>query len=135
RLRMSWQPALEPRAETGRCPALEVVIVPRMRDLGGGFAVRRALPSIERRSVGPFVFLDQMGPVQLPPKTNLDMRPHPHINLATVTYLFAGTIRHRDSLGTDQAILPGAVNWMTAARGIVHSERTPAEARETGGPL
>jgi hypothetical protein len=112
-----------------RNAALESVIVPRTRDLGDGFEVRRALPSAQRRMVGPFVFFDQMGPVILGEGRGLDVRPHPHIGLATVTYLFDGEILHRDSLGTAQPIRPGAVNWMTAGRGIVHSERTPPELR------
>src|SRR4051812_21357254 len=111
---------------------LDAVIIPRVRDLGDGFMVRRALPAKERRSVGPFVFFDQMGPVALAPGRGLDVRPHPHIGLATITYLFEGEIMHRDSLGTVQAIRPGEVNWMTAGRGIVHSERTPAPLRESG---
>ena len=115
--------------------APEKIIVPRTRDLGDGFEVRRVLPAIERRMVGPFVFFDQMGPLILRAGRGLDVRPHPHIGLATVTYLFQGEIFHRDSLGTAQSILPGAVNWMTAGRGIVHSERTPAPARVEGGPL
>jgi redox-sensitive bicupin YhaK (pirin superfamily) len=112
-----------------RNAALESVIMPRTRDLGDGFEVRRALPSAQRRMVGPFVFFDQMGPVTLPAGRGLDVRPHPHIGLATVTYLFDGEILHRDSLGNAQPIRPGAVNWMTAGRGIVHSERTPPELR------
>src|SRR5438094_2990950 len=114
---------------------IETSIVPRTRDLGGGFEVRRVLPSGERRTVGPFVFFDQMGPTVLPAGTGLDVRPHPHIGLATVTYLFDGEILHRDSLGTVQPIRPGAVNWMTAGRGIVHSERTPPELRTGGAGL
>ena len=114
---------------------IETIIVPRTRDLGGGFAVRRVLPSAEHRTVGPFVFFDQMGPTVLPAGTGLDVRPHPHIGLATVTYLFDGEILHRDSLGTVQPIRPGAVNWMTAGRGIVHSERTPPELRTGGAGL
>jgi redox-sensitive bicupin YhaK (pirin superfamily) len=110
--------------------ALEVVIVPRSRDLGDNFEVRRALPATRRRMVGPFVFLDQMGPHSFPAGSGLDVRPHPHIGLATVTYLFEGEILHRDSLGTRQPILPGEVNWMTAGRGIVHSERTAPEIRQ-----
>ena len=102
---------------------------PRVRELGDGFTVRRALPSAECRAVGPFVFFDQMGPAVLSGGRALDVRPHPHIGLATVTYLFEGEILHRDSLGTEQAIRPGEVNWMTAGRGIVHSERTPAALR------
>ena len=104
-------------------------IVPRIRDLGDGFQVRRALPDARLRSVGPFVFFDQMGPVTLRGGRALDVRPHPHIGLATVTYLFEGEILHRDSLGTVQAIRPGEVNWMTAGRGIAHSERTPPALR------
>jgi len=106
----------------------------RTRDLGG-FNVRRTLPSTRCRLVGPFVFWDHMGPVQFGPGHGVDVRPHPHINLATVTYLFEGEIVHRDSLGSDQVIRPGDVNWMTAGRGIVHSERTGAELRKSGGPV
>src|SRR5690242_11651200 len=113
---------------------LEALIVPRTRDLGDGFEVRRALPDARKRAVGPFVFFDQMGPVALPAGKGMDVRPHPHIGLATVTYLFEGEILHRDSLGTVQAIRPGDVNWMTAGSGIVHSERTPPELR-TGSRL
>ena len=113
----------------------EAIVVPRTRDLGGGFEVRRVLPSAQRRTVGPFVFFDQMGPTVLRPGTGLDVRPHPHIGLATLTYLFEGEILHRDSLGTVQPIRPGEVNWMTAGRGIVHSERTPPELRENGTRL
>jgi redox-sensitive bicupin YhaK (pirin superfamily) len=111
---------------------LEALIVPRTRDLGDGFTVRRALPDARRRNVGPFVFFDQMGPATLAPGQGLDVRPHPHIGLATVTYLFEGEILHRDSLGTVQPIRPGEVNWMSAGRGIVHSERTPPELRARG---
>src|SRR5256886_3822946 len=114
---------------------LEALLVPRTRDLGDGFEVRRVLPAARKRAVGPFVFFDQMGPVALAPGKGLDVRPHPHIGLATVTYLFEGEILHRDSLGTVQLIRAGEVNWMTAGRGIVHSERTPPEARKTGGRL
>jgi redox-sensitive bicupin YhaK (pirin superfamily) len=132
---MSWQPAAEPVGESVRCPALETVIVSRTRDLGDGFEVRRALPSTRHRMVGPFVFFDQMGPTIMRPGRGLDVRPHPHIGLATVTYLFDGEIMHRDSIGSVQAILPGAVNWMTAGRGIAHSERTPSPVRAAGGPV
>jgi len=104
----------------------------RLHDLGDGFTVRRLLPVLETRHVGPFVFYDHMGPVELAPGRGMDVRPHPHIGLATVTWLFDGTIRHRDTLGSLADIRPGAVNWMTAGRGIAHSERTPPEARASG---
>lgn len=110
--------------------ALEVVVVPRTTDLGDHFEVRRALPSRQKRMVGPFVFLDEMGPHVFAAGKGLDVRPHPHIGLATVTYLFTGEILHRDSLGSVQAIQPGDVNWMTAGSGIVHSERTAPETRQ-----
>lgn len=106
------------------------VIEPRDRDLGG-FSVRRVLPAAGVRMVGPFVFFDHMGPAQFPSGEGIDVRPHPHIGIATVTYLFEGEILHRDSLGFEQAIRPGDVNWMTAGRGIVHSERETAEVRAT----
>ena len=102
---------------------IESVMVPNRRDVGG-FDVQRALPSAECKAVGPFVFFDQFGPLKLTQRRSLEVRPHPHIGLATITYLFAGTIMHRDSLGSVQPIHPGEVNWMTAGRGIVHSERT-----------
>lgn len=111
------------------------VITPHPSDLGDGFLVHRALPSAKRRAVGPFVFLDQFGPVQLPPGKGLDVRPHPHIGLATVSYLYEGVILHRDSLGSVVPIHPGEVNWMTSGRGIVHSERSPAELRADGPRL
>jgi redox-sensitive bicupin YhaK (pirin superfamily) len=114
---------------------IELVIVPPTHDLGGGFQVRRALPSTQRQMVGPFVFFDQMGPTVLRAGNGLDVRPHPHIGLATVTYLFDGEIIHRDSLGTTQAIRPGEVNWMIAGRGIVHSERTAADKRSADSAL
>jgi redox-sensitive bicupin YhaK (pirin superfamily) len=110
-------------------PAIEAVLQPQSRDLGG-FTVGRVLPAIGRRLLGPFIFFDQMGPGELLAGHGLDVRPHPHINLATVTYLFAGEILHRDSLGSAQVIRPGDVNWMTAGRGIVHSERTPPATRD-----
>ena len=100
-----------------------------VKDLGGGFMIRRLLPSIERKAVGPFLFMDHFGPVTQQPGESFDVRPHPHIGLATVTYLFEGAILHRDSLGSIQRIEPGAINWMTAGRGIVHSERTPDDLR------
>jgi len=116
------------------CPGVDIVIVPRARDIGG-FEVRRALPSARRQMVGPFIFWDQMGPVRFPLGEGIDVRPHPHIGLSTLTYLFDGEIMHRDSLGTEQSIRPGEVNWMTAGRGIVHSERTGAELRAQGAAL
>lgn len=110
---------------------VEMVITSRERDLGG-FTVRRILPYATHRMVGPYIFFDHMGPAEFKPGDGMDVRPHPHINLATVTYLFEGVIRHRDSLGSDQLIEPGAINWMTAGRGIVHSERTPEPQRSQG---
>lgn len=114
---------------------VEAVVDTRARDLVDGFKVRRALPSRQRRMVGPFIFLDQMGPELLREGKGLDVAPHPHIGLATVTYLFAGELLHRDSVGSVQPIRPGEVNWMTAGRGIAHSERTPQEMRTTGSEL
>ena len=99
------------------------------KDLGGGFRVNRLLPSLARQSVGPFVFFDHFGPVAVEPGANFDVRPHPHIGLATVTFLFSGAMMHRDSLGNARRIEPGAINWMNAGRGIVHSERTPEDLR------
>ena len=125
----------EPLADRDPSSPVELVVRPRTADLVAGFKVRRALPSMQRRMVGPFIFLDQMGPAVLAPGRGLDVRPHPHIGLATVTYLFEGEVLHRDSLGTVQPIKAGAVNWMTAGRGISHSERTPPQLRETGGRL
>ncbi len=110
------------------------VIVPRTMDLGG-FEVRRALPTQDRRMIGPFIFFDQMGPGEFLTGRGLDVRPHPHIGLATVTYLFRGEILHRDTLGSSQPIQPGAVNWMTAGRGIAHSERTDPALRTHANPL
>jgi redox-sensitive bicupin YhaK (pirin superfamily) len=107
--------------------AIAHLFKPHDKDLGGGFKVRRILPAAARQSVGPFLFFDHMGPVEAEPDTRHDVRPHPHIGLATVTYLFEGAIMHRDSLGTVQRIEPGAINWMTAGSGIVHSERTPED--------
>ncbi|MCA9635749.1 MAG: pirin family protein, partial [Myxococcales bacterium] len=113
---------------------IDTIISARTRDIGG-FNVGRVLPAIGRRMVGPFIFFDHMGPGDFEPGQGLDVRPHPHINLATVTYLFEGEIHHRDSLGSSLAIRPGAINWMTAGRGIVHSERSGDEARARGGRL
>ena len=115
--------------------AVEAVVFTRARELVEGFKVRRVLPSVKRRMVGPFIFLDQMGPEILGAGRGLDVAPHPHIGLATVTYLFEGELLHRDSLGTVQPIRPGEVNWMTAGGGIAHSERTPPEARRGGSEL
>ncbi|MGD9511992.1 MAG: pirin family protein, partial [Geminicoccaceae bacterium] len=124
---MSWQPAEGPD-----CPdppnSVELMLLPRAHDVGG-FEVRRALPAKERQMVGPFIFFDQMGPGELLVGQGLDVRPHPHIGLSTVTYLFEGEILHRDSLGSHQPIRPGDVNWMTAGRGIAHSERTDQALR------
>ena len=111
-----------------------LTITPSTHDLGG-FKVRRTLPSRPRTMVGPFIFVDQFGPAQLDPGQGMDVRPHPHINLSTVTYLFGGAIDHRDSLGTFATIEPGAVNLMTAGRGIVHSERSPASERQGGAMM
>jgi hypothetical protein len=132
---MSWMQASEPVCdERGPSAVVETLIEPRSRDLGG-FSVRRVLPSTARRMVGPFIFFDEMGPAELAAGKGIDVRPHPHIGLETITYLFAGEILHRDSLGTKIPIRPGEVNWMTAGRGIVHSERTATERREQGGRL
>jgi len=114
--------------------AAVTLLSPHVRDLGD-FAVRRVLPAHTHRTVGPFIFFDHFGPVTLPPGGGIDVRPHPHIGLATVTYLFEGAILHRDSLGSVQKIAPGDVNWMTAGRGIVHSERTAPEDRAAGPVL
>ena len=128
---MSWNPALDPDCPTGDAvDAIETVIVPRARDLGA-FEVRRALPAPKRQMVGPFIFFDQMGPAEFLTGQGIDIRPHPHIGLATVTYLYQGRFHHRDSLGTDQWIEPGAVNLMTAGHGITHSERVDGEMLKT----
>jgi redox-sensitive bicupin YhaK (pirin superfamily) len=123
------------RTESVMSPEAFRLVRPREHDLGDGFVVRRVLPHARVRSVGPFVFFDHMGPVDFEPGKGLDVRPHPHIGLATVTWLFEGSIRHRDSLGHDQEIRPGEINWMTAGSGIVHSERSPTSARERGQTL
>jgi redox-sensitive bicupin YhaK (pirin superfamily) len=123
---------VEPECQETSEATIDLVIQARPRDLGAGFSVRRILPSAARPMVGPFIFADHMGPVRLAPGDGLDVRPHPHINLATVTYLFEGEILHRDSIGSEQPIRPGAVNWMTAGSGIAHSERSPAHERKGG---
>jgi redox-sensitive bicupin YhaK (pirin superfamily) len=115
-------------------PILDV-LKPHTKDLGGGFMIRRLLPAASRPAVGPFVFMDHFGPIIRRPEDNFDVRPHPHIGLATVTYLYEGAMMHRDSLGSVQRIEPGAINWMTAGRGIVHSERCPEDLRGVAGPL
>jgi len=126
---MSWNPALDPTCPDRMDPdAIETLIIPRARDLGG-FEVRRALPAPKRQMVGPFIFFDQAGPAEFVTGQGIDVRPHPHIGLATVTYLFKGEFQHRDSLGTDQIIRPGAVNWMIAGNGVTHSERTSEATR------
>ncbi|MEL7464651.1 MAG: pirin family protein [Pseudomonadota bacterium] len=127
---MSWNPTQNPECPEAGLDALETLIIPRARDIGG-FEVRRALPSPKRQMVGPFIFFDQMGPAEFITNGGIDVRPHPHIGLGTVTYLYQGEFEHRDSLGTHQMIYPGEVNWMTAGRGVTHSERTSAETRAT----
>ncbi len=132
---MSWNPTLEPG-----CPddvgadAIETLIVPRARDIGG-FEVRRALPAPKRQMVGPFIFFDQAGPAEFLTGHGIDVRPHPHIGLGTVTYLYRGAFHHRDSTGADQIIEPGALNWMVAGRGVTHSERTPETTRAASSEL
>jgi len=133
---MSWLPDKDPvLGDTKSCDALELVIVPRTRDLGDGFAVRRALPHGRRQMVGPFIFFDHFGPVEFAPGSGIDVRPHPHVALAAITYLFEGELVHRDSLGCMQVIRPGEVNWMLAGAGIVHSERSSPEWRRHGGRM
>ena len=128
---MSWQPCDDPKfGDAQSSDAIEQVIVPRARDLGG-FEVRRALPAASKQMVGPFIFFDQMGPAEFLIGDGIDVRPHPHIGLATVTYLFDGGIMHRDSLGTELEIKPGELNLMSAGSGIVHSERSSSAARTT----
>ena len=127
---MSWNPEIEPENPyAGSLDDIDTVIIPRSRDLGG-FEVRRALPSPKRQMVGPFIFFDQAGPAEFLTGQGIDVRPHPHIGLSTVTYLFEGEFQHRDSLGTNQMIFPGEVNWMTAGNGVTHSERTSQETRK-----
>ncbi|MEM7236945.1 MAG: pirin family protein [Pseudomonadota bacterium] len=132
---MSWRDCPDPiPGDAESVDAVEAMIVPRAVDLGE-MIVRRALPATERQMVGPFIFVDQMGPAEFLTDQGIDVRPHPHINLATVTYLLEGELLHRDRLGTEQAIRPGAINWMLAGRGIVHSERTAPKLRESGQRL
>lgn len=132
---MSWSPCPDPApGDRAACDAVEIVIAPRAVDLGE-MTVRRALPSVQRQMVGPFIFFDQMGPAEFLTDQGVDVRPHPHINLATLTYLIEGRIWHRDSTGADQLIEPGAVNWMRAGRGVVHSERTDAAKKASGQRL
>ncbi len=132
---MSWTPAAEAVcANLEKHRVIETVIEPRAKDLGG-FTVRRLLPAAGRKMVGPFIFFDHMGPADFAPGKGIDVRPHPHIGLSTVTYLFEGEIVHRDSLGSELPIRPGEINWMTAGRGIVHSERTGEALRRTGSRL
>jgi redox-sensitive bicupin YhaK (pirin superfamily) len=130
---VSWRAYNEPECVDEPAP-VTLDIEPRPRDLGG-FEVARVLPARQRRMVGPFIFLDHIGPADFDPGQGADVRPHPHIGLATVTYLFDGGFLHRDSLGTERLVAPGAVNWMTAGRGIVHSERTPETDRKNGSRL
>lgn len=126
---MSWNPRIEPLdPQAGKLDSIETQIIPRARDLGG-FEVKRALPAAARQMVGPFIFFDQLGPAEFLEGSGIDVRPHPHIGLATVTYLYRGEFQHRDSLGSDQMIFPGDVNWMVAGRGVTHSERTSAATR------
>ena len=132
---MSFSPCPDPvLGDRTSSEAIDTLIVPRAVDLGE-MTVRRALPSVKRQMVGPFIFFDQMGPAEFLTNQGIDVRPHPHINLATLTYLIEGEILHRDSLGTEMAIQPGAVNWMRAGRGIVHSERTSEERKANGQRL
>jgi hypothetical protein len=132
---MSVRPAIDPAcSRRPSTPAIDTIIDARPRDVDA-FRVRRLLPSRARRLIGPFIFFDHMGPAELAPGDGLDVRPHPHIGLATVTYLFEGEIVHRDSLGSNQPIRPGEINWMTAGRGIVHSERTGSELRRVGSKV
>ncbi|MGI9510527.1 MAG: pirin family protein [Geminicoccaceae bacterium] len=127
---MSWNPSLEPTCPlAGSEDSIETLIVPRARDIGG-FEVRRALPAPKRQMVGPFIFFDQAGPAEFITGQGIDVRPHPHIGLGTVTYLYKGEFQHRDSLGSNQMIHPGAVNWMVAGEGVTHSERTSEATRK-----
>jgi hypothetical protein len=132
---MSWNPTIEPQCpDVKSMDLIETLIVPRARDVSG-FEVRRALPSPKRQMVGPFIFFDQMGPAEFLTGQGIDVRPHPHIGLATVTYLYKGEFQHRDSLGTNQMIYPGEVNWMIAGNGVTHSERTSEKTRQNPSSL
>ncbi|MGA0617188.1 pirin family protein [Paracoccus sp. KR1-242] len=131
---MSWNPTQNPECPLDSLDSIETLIIPRARDLGG-FEVRRALPAPKRQMVGPFIFFDQMGPAEFLTGGGIDVRPHPHIGLATVTYLYKGEFHHRDSTGADQMVYPGEVNWMIAGNGVTHSERTSDEMRTRPGSL
>ncbi|MBT0782347.1 pirin family protein [Paracoccus sp. pheM1] len=132
---MSWNPTQNPDCPDRKgLESIETLIIPRARDLGG-FEVRRALPAPRRQMVGPFIFFDQMGPAEFLTGGGIDVRPHPHIGLATVTYLYQGEFHHRDSTGADQMVYPGEVNWMIAGSGVTHSERTSEEMRKQPGSL
>ncbi|UFS67534.1 pirin family protein [Paracoccus denitrificans] len=132
---MSWNPTQNPDCPDRKgLESIETLIIPRARDLGG-FEVRRALPAPRRQMVGPFIFFDQMGPAEFLTGGGIDVRPHPHIGLATVTYLYQGEFHHRDSTGADQMVYPGEVNWMIAGSGVTHSERTSEEMRKRPGSL
>ena len=132
---MSWNPLIDPADPADVDPdAIETVLIPRARDIGG-FEVKRALPTARRQMVGPFIFFDQMGPAEFITGRGIDVRPHPHIGLATVTYLLKGEFQHRDSLGTNQMIYPGEVNWMIAGNGVTHSERTSEATRRAPSSL
>lgn len=131
---MSWIPDNAPDCPGTPAEAIETLIIPRARDIGG-FEVRRALPAPKRQMVGPFIFFDEMGPAEFVTGAGIDVRPHPHIGLATVTYLFKGEFQHRDSLGSNQMIRPGEVNWMVSGRGVTHSERTSVETRRRSHEL
>jgi len=128
---LSWLSNVNPSGSGADAGKADIVVEPNSKDLGG-FRVRRALPSVQKRMVGPFVFLDHLGPARFEAGQGIDVRPHPHIGLATVTYLVDGSIFHRDTLGSAQDIVPGDVNWMTAGRGIAHSERSSPQSRRTG---
>lgn len=131
---MSWMPCADPDLNKDTVDQVEMIIVPRTNDIGN-FEVHRALPFKDKRMVGPFIFWDQMGPGEFLTGQGLDVRPHPHIGLSTVTYLFSGTMDHKDSLGNDMRIVPGEVNLMTAGKGIVHSERTGQDVRQSASDL